>query len=440
MFEPLWTLLDRWLFGPLSVAGGTAAQRAVALLLRVLRYPFALLRDLSRGQINLHAMGLVYTTLLSIVPLIAFSFAILKLFGTHRELEPVIFEFFRPLGADAGRVTANIMQFAEGISSGLLGSVGLALLLWTLVGTIQRVENSFNFLWRVQRPRSLGRRVAEYLGLIVLGPLLLVTFVALAHGAIATETAQQLAVLPIVERLWALGLTLAPYVMVTSIFAWLYHFIPNTRVRWIPALAGGLAAGVLWAAVGKIFTALVVYTSRLTLVYAGLAVIVAALIWTYLGWLILLVGAQLSFYLQNPNYLRLGLVPLQLSNVEREELALRTMFLIAKAHHDGARRWTVGGLARRLGLPAIAIAEVASNLEANGLLTQNDREELLPGRDSADIRLAEILEISRNQRAGHIAPRDIAIAEVDSILKASRASWRASIGERTLRDLITGAN
>jgi membrane protein len=183
MFEPLWTLLDRWLFGPLSVAGGTAAQRAVAVLLRVLRYPFALLRDLSRGQINLHAMGLVYTTLLSIVPLIAFSFAILKLFGTHRELEPVIFEFFRPLGADAERVTANIMQFAEGISSGLLGSVGLALLLWTLVGTIQRVENSFNFLWRVQRPRSLGRRVAEYLGLIVLGQLLLVTFIALAHGS-----------------------------------------------------------------------------------------------------------------------------------------------------------------------------------------------------------------------------------------------------------------
>ena len=440
MFEPLWTLLDRWLFGPFSADAGTAAQRAVALLLRVLRYPFALLRDLSRGEINLHAMGLVYTTLLAIVPLLAFSFAILKLFGTHRELEPVIFEFFRPLGADAGRVTANIMQFAEGVSSGLLGSVGLALLLWTVLGTVQRVENSFNFLWRVQQPRSLARRVAEYLALIVLGPLLLVSFVALVHAAIATEAAQQLANLPVIERLWALGLTLAPYVMVSAIFAWLYRFIPNTRVRWVPALAGGLAAGVLWAAVGKIFTALVVYTSRLTLVYAGLAVIVAALIWTYLGWLILLVGAQLSFYLQNPNYLRLGLIPLQLSNVEREELALRTMFLIAKAHHDGARRWTVGGLARFLGLPAIAIAEVASNLESNGLLTQNDREELLPGRDSADIRVAEILEISRNQRAGHIAPRIVPIAAVDTILKASRASWRASVGERTLRDLIAGPN
>lgn len=438
MFEALWTLLDRVLFGPLSADHGTAMQRGVALLLRGLRYPFAVLRDLSRGQINLHAMGLVYTTLLSIVPLIAFSFAILKLFGVHRELQPLIFEFFRPLGADANRVTANIMQFAEGVSSSLLGSVGLALLLWTLVGTIQRIENSFNFLWRVQRPRSIGRRVAEYLGLIVLGPLLLVAFIALVHTAIETDAAHRLVNLPVVDRLWSLGLNIAPYVMVSAIFAWLYHFIPNTQVRWIPALSGGLAAGILWAAVGKIFTALVVYTSRLTLVYAGLAVVVAALIWTYLGWLILLVGAQLSFYLQNPNYLRLGLVPLRLSNVEREELALRMMFLIAKSHHDSARRWTVGGLARHLGLPAIGIADVANNLETHGLLTQNDKEELIPGRDSADIRLADILEVVRNQRAGHIAPRDVVIPEVDGILRDSAAQWRASVGGKTLRDLIAG--
>jgi membrane protein len=436
MFEPLWTLLDRVLFGPLSVDHGAPAQRALSVLLRILRYPFALLRDLSRGQINLHAMGLVYTTLLSIVPLIAFTFAILKLFGTHRELEPVIFEFFRPLGADAGPVTAKIMKFAEGVSSGLLGSVGLALLLWTLIGTIQRIENSFNFLWRVQTPRSIGRRVAEYVGLIVLGPLVLVTFIALAHAAIQTEAAQRFANLPVIDQLWAMGLSLAPYGMITAIFTGLYHYIPNTQVRWVPALAGGMVAGILWAAVGKVFTAMVIYTSRLTLVYAGLAVVSAALIWTYLGWLILLVGVQLSFYLQNPNYLRLGLVPLRLSNVEREELAVRMMFLIAKAHHEGARRWTVGGLASRLGLPAIAIADVAGSLESSGLLTQNDQDEFLPGRDSADIRLAEVLDVARNQRAGHLVPKDVVIPEVDGILRASSASWHASVGARTLRDLV----
>ena len=112
------------------------------------------------------------------------------------------------------------------------------------------------------------------------------------------------------------------------------------------------------------------------------------------------------------------------------------MFLVAKAHHEGARRWTVGSLASRLGLPAIAIADVAGSLEASGLLTQNDKDEFLPGRDSADIRVAEVLDVARNQRAGHLVPKDVVIPQVDAILRASSASWHRSVGEKTLRDLV----
>ena len=99
------------------------------------------MRDLSRGHINLYAMGLVYATLLSLIPLIAFAFAVLKAFGAHRELSPVIEEFFHPLGtAGAADLTHRVMEFADSVSTGLVGSVGLALLLWTLLGTIKKVE------------------------------------------------------------------------------------------------------------------------------------------------------------------------------------------------------------------------------------------------------------------------------------------------------------
>ena len=93
MWLQFWSFLDRLLFGPASVG-----PRPPAVLLRVLRYPYAVVRDLARGDINLRAMGLVYTTLLSVVPLIAFAFAILKGFGAHRDLEPIIFKFFEPMG------------------------------------------------------------------------------------------------------------------------------------------------------------------------------------------------------------------------------------------------------------------------------------------------------------------------------------------------------
>src|SRR5581483_3509959 len=175
MWLRFWAFLDWCFFGPASTRPGL-----VALLVRILRYPYAVIRDLARGAINLRAMGLVYTTLLSLIPLLAFTFAILKVFGAHRDLQPVVYEFFRPVGGNAAtELTTRVLQFADRVSSGLVGTVGFALLAWTLLGTIKKVEDSFNFLWRVDHPRSFARRVAEYLALLVIGPILLVGFVGL---------------------------------------------------------------------------------------------------------------------------------------------------------------------------------------------------------------------------------------------------------------------
>ena len=153
MWVRFWNFLDGLFFGPRS-----QARDAIGAALRVLRYPYAVVRDLSRGVINQRATALVFTTLLSLIPLIAFAFAILKVFGAHRELAPIVFEFFRPLGeAGAHDLTGRVMLFADRVSSrlvGLVGVVGFALLLWTLLGTIKKVEDSFNFLWRVEQPRS----------------------------------------------------------------------------------------------------------------------------------------------------------------------------------------------------------------------------------------------------------------------------------------------
>ncbi|MCP5472927.1 MAG: YihY/virulence factor BrkB family protein [Sinobacteraceae bacterium] len=433
MLEPLWRLLEQLLWGKRAVGA-----RPHAAALRLLRYPYAVLRDLSRGQVNLRAMGLVYATLLSLVPLLAFSFAILKAFGAHRELEPIVYEFFRPVGASATELTLRVMEFADNVSSGIVGSVGLALLLWTLIGTIKKIEDSFNFLWRVEQPRSFGRRIAEYLSLLILGPLLLVVFLGLAHSAIDSAAVRTLATLPLVDRLVALSVTLAPYAMVTTIFTALYMFVPNTSVRIVPALIGGLAAGILWAATGKLFTELVVYTSRLTIVYAGFAIIVAALLWTYFGWLILLVGVQLSFYAQNPSYLRLGLQELKLSSVELEDLTLKVMYLIGVAHTRGEVRWRVNTLARELGLPGIAISQVVAALERAGMLTANDKEQLVPARDIGHIRLCDLLDVARSQRSGHTAQYDLAIPKVDTLLGSLQDAWRERCGDRTLRDLIEG--
>src|SRR5579883_2170252 len=120
MWVRLWAFLDGCLFGPASLGAGRAAR-----LVRALRYPYAVVRDLARGDINLRAMGLVYTTLLSLIPLAAFSFAILKVFGARGDLQPVLYELFSALGpAGAAELTSRVMEFANSVSGGVVGSVG----------------------------------------------------------------------------------------------------------------------------------------------------------------------------------------------------------------------------------------------------------------------------------------------------------------------------
>ncbi len=435
MWTRIWAFLDWCFFGPASMRIGMAGEA-----LRVLRYPYAVVRDLLRGEINLRAMGLVYTTLLSLIPLLAFSFAILKLFGGHRDLEPIVYEFFRPVGgAAATELTRRVVQFANHVSSGIVGSLGFALLAWTLVGTIKKVEDSFNFLWHVDQPRSFARRIAEYTTLLIAGPVLLVGFISLSHSALDSAPVQEVARWPLLQHLRGTGILLAPYVMVTAFFTAAYMMIPNTRVNWRAAVTGAVVAGVLWAAVGKMFTAFVVYSTRLTIVYAGFAFVVAALLWTYFGWLILLAGAQLSFYVQNPTYLRLGLQQLRLSSVELEDLSLKLMYFVGRTHVAGGRRWTVNRLATELGLPGIAVAQMASALERAGLVIVTDFDELVPARDIGRIGVYEILEIARNQRSGHVAPRNVQIPPVDRILMSLDEARRRGCGELTLRELVDEA-
>jgi membrane protein len=435
MWARIWALLDRCFFGPASAGTG-----ALAAVLRLLRYPYAVVRDLARGEINLRAMGLVYTTLLSLIPLLAFSLAIMRIFGGHRDLQPIVYEFFRPVGGPAAtELTARVVQFASRVSNGLVGSVGLALLAWTLVGTIKKVEDSFNFLWHVEHPRSFARRLGEYTTLLIAGPVLLVGFVGLSHAALGSAPVQEVVRLPLLQRLRGTGITLAPYVMVTAFFTALYMMIPNTRVRLRAALIGAVVGGVLWAAIGKMFTAFVVYSTRLTIVYAGFAFIVAALLWTYFGWLILLAGAQLSFYVQNPAYLPLGLQQLRLSGEELEQLALKLMYFVGRAHVAGGGRWSVNRLADELGLPGIAVAQMAATLERAGLLIVTDYDELVPARDLAHIKVYEILDIARSQRSGHVAPRRLQIPPVDRVLAVLDEARRKGCGELTLRDLVEEA-
>jgi len=365
------------------------------LVQSVLRHAYAVLRDILSGQLSLRSMSLVYTTLLSVVPLIAVSFSVLKGFGVHKDLEQYLYGVLEPLGDKGVEITDQVMALVNNVNGSVLGGIGLAFFIYTAISMVQKIEESFNYVWYVSKPRSFSRRFTEYLLVLLIVPLAIVV----ALGAIASlgnETAfQWLASNTFLGPFFAATTQLTPYLVVIVVFTALYKYMPNTRVGFRAALVGGLSGGILWATLGMIFAAFIANSARNQTIYASFAIAITTLIWLYLNWLILLIGSQIAFYFQNPAYLRIGRREPRLSNSMRERLALNIMFLVGKEFREPAEGVTLSTLSIQLRIPSITLAPIATSLETSGFLTSNEQESLLPGREMSRITLIDILAVVR---------------------------------------------
>ena len=402
----------------------------------ILRYLYGLTRDMFSGQLSLRAMSLVYTTLLAIVPLIAFSFSVLQGFGVHNRLEPLLFEMLAPLGDQGAEITRQIIELVDGVRGGVLGGISLAFFIYTAVSMVQKVEESFNYVWYVAKTRSLARRLTEYMIVLLIGPVVIV----IALGMIASLRSNTLVQLFLTSE--AIGPVLVvtnkltPYLLVTAVFTFLYMYMPNTRVRFKSALVGGIAGGFIWASISVIFATFVLYSTRTQLIYSGFAVAIISLIWLYLNWLVLLIGAQLAYYFQNPAFLRIGRREPRLSNAMRERLALNIMLLVGRAFRDPASSITAEEISDNLRMPSIALAPVITALEDGGLLATTEKEDLLPGKDMATIRLQDILSIVR-ERGETGSYRDPQWSEeIEKMGKSLDDAVLSTVGDLTLSDIL----
>jgi membrane protein len=404
-------------------------------ILVVARYLFALIRDLSTGEINLRAMSLVYTTVLAIVPMLAFAFALAKGLGLHEQLENPLREFLQPIGPRADEFTATIIAFVDNVSGSVLAFVSIGLLLLTVVSMAQKVESSFNFVWRVDRPRSFGRRFSEYLSVILIGP----TIMLIAAGLIASlSTQESIARLPGGEAIatWLARLgDASPYILVTCAFTFLYLFIPNTKVRLKPALIGGVTAGVVWTTTGYLFAGFVASSGRLEAIYSGFVVVFSAMVWLYLTWLIFLLGSQLAYYIQYPFQVRFGQRTIPITNAAKERVCLSIMYMVALDFARPAHGWTDESLAAALRVPRSTLEPIIAGLIADGLLAKGGEHRLIPGRDPHRITLTEIVAAVRGDATETHAADTWTIA-IDAIADRIETAIAAELGPRTIGELV----
>ena len=416
-------------------------NRYKSLVIKTLRLLNVAVHEFTEGHLTLRAMSLVYTTLLSIVPLLAISFSVLKAFGVHNELvEPFLNKALEPLGPKGAELTSTIIGFVENMKVGVLGSLGIGLLIYTVVSVIQKVENSFNAIWRIKKTRSLARRFSDYVSVMLIGPVLIFSALGLTASFMSNTIVQKVLSIEPFGSFFYFAAGKAPYLLVCAAFTFLYMFIPNTKVQFKAALIGGLVAGFLWETAGWAFASFAVSSTKYAAIYSGFAILLMFMIWMYLSWLILLVGAQITFYLQHPHFLTSRKDIFSLSSRLREKLAFSIMYYIGSSHYHHKKLFTFDSLVEHLKLPAEPVHDVIDMLEHHELIleTADDPPAYVPARDIETIPLIELLNSVRmaDKDSLSIEEQILSAEDIDRIIDRLDTSVAESLGEDTLKDLV----
>jgi membrane protein len=404
------------------------------------RILWVVIRDLLSGTLSLRAMSLVYTTLLSLVPALAIAFALSRAFGLDSYVQAMLTDFLGPLGERGAEITQKITEFVSSVNANVLGTVGFAFLLYTVISMIKKVEEAFNSIWRVESNRSLTRQITEIVSMSVLGPIVVLTLIGIMAGTLSNAYVGAITSFGPIRFLIDQMSRLVPFAVLIGAFTFLYALLPNARVRFTSALVGATVAGIVWGATGWAFALFVVRSAQYVAIYSAFASLAVFMVWLYVAWLILLMGCSIAFYFQNRRYLSpidgLGL----LTSRQLDRMAVQAMLLLHESFRCGTRPWTQETLAQRLRLPVDAMKVIVQSLcRAELVIFSSDSpSRLLPGRSPEKTAITDILEaVRRYKETGDIADSSLAsVPKVDAFFQRLTEAEASVLEGTSITDLI----
>jgi membrane protein len=415
----------------------------------VARFIYVVLDDLAKGELTLRAMSLVYTTLLSLVPLMAVSFSVLKAFGMHnKQLEPVMLQFLAPMGDQGVEVTQKIIGFIDNVKIGVLGTFGVALLFYTAISLIQKVEATFNYIWRLDQHRTIGRRFADYGSVMLIGPLLVFSAMGLSASVLSGGFVQAIShQLPLMRYLITFATEAAPYLMIIAAFTFFYMFIPNTKVKMKAGMVAGVVSGFLFQSLGWGFGSVVVSASGsgTYAIYSGFAILILFMMWMYISWLILLVGSSVAFYVQHPEYLAPTRRSGALSIRQSETLALQIMAIVAQRHYQALKPFSASDFVLRLRVQIQGVTKILAALKKAGLITENydDPPCYIPNTPLEETSVKQVIDAVRCDGSasilGFATPRK-AVYGVAAVSKSIDDALAQALTNITVKDMAIEAS
>lgn len=349
-------------------------QRLEAYFQSLLRFPWkstaiTLRQRFREDRLGLTASSLTFTSTIALVPLVTVALAIFTAFPMFSKLQVVLQKWLlESLIPDniARQVLGYLTQFAS--QSSKLGGAGVAILLVTALALILTIDRTLNNIWRVRTPRSLGQRLLVYWAGLTLGPLLLGLSLSITSYALSASKG----VVSAMPGGLPLLLDLLQFFMLAAGMAALYHYVPNTRVRWSHAWAGGLFVSAAIEVAKKLLSLYLIKVPTYSVIYGAFATVPILLIWIYTAWVIVLLGAVIAAYLPS---LLAGHKPRGSAHGWQFQLALETLQQLDQLRGTPARGLSMEQLVARLRVDAQQlepVLETLCELDWVGLL-QEDR-------------------------------------------------------------------
>ena len=344
----------------------------------------------NHDRVLLHASALTYVTLLSLVPFLALAFAILTGLGVPRKLEPWI---MGRISAGSEEVAQRILAYIDNIKVGSLGTVGVIGLLVTVVLVMGNIERAFNHIWGVDRPRRWARKFADFLSVVLVFPFLILAASSLnalfEHGppSVVGGAARHLWI-----EVGRLVLYAAPHLFVIAALTVLYIFMPNTRVRFTSAVAGGMVAGIILEVTQGLYFHFQIGAAKYNAIYGAMAQLPVFLVWIYLSWVVTLLGAEVAWAVQiEHGRRRAGGVDLPPAS-PLECLHIELLRLVAQRFQAGEGASAATQIAALTGLGAATCQAILEGLTDAGLLLSDDGNPAgyVPARPADTLTLHEV--------------------------------------------------
>lgn len=349
----------------------TSKSRRRAFLITQSRIYILAFKGFFEDRATVKAAALTYFTMLSIVPVFAIFFAISRNFGFEDRVQSIVAKLVVNINMEGQenmimeRLTSLIDRLLLNVKSGVVASIGGVILFWSVIQVLNNIEASFNDIWQIRKARSPIRKFSDYLAIMILSP-----FAIGLSGSFMVKIKSAADQFEYLKPLVVSLIKIVPFVSMWILFTIVYIVMPNTKVRFKYALIAGIFAGTVAVFFQMLYQNLQIGVWRMNTLYGGIAIIPLFLLWLQITWLIVLMGAEISFAYQNIENYEFEENALNLSHNNKRILTLLISHHIIKNFEDGGKPWNSDFISHRLGIPLRLVNELVYELVTAGILAE----------------------------------------------------------------------